>query len=63
MYLGNEEREKVGEREREIGAREMLYFKCNSYKMTTTTTTTFTKVTRSLYIVTNLGQLPFMLFT
>ena len=30
---------------------------------TTKTTITFTKVTRSLYIVTNLGQLPFMLFT
>ena len=44
----------------QIGTKSMSLFKgCNSYKMTKN----LTKVTRSLYIVTNLGQLPFMLFT
>ena len=46
---------------RERGTKNISIFKgCNSYKITTTN---LTKVTRSLYIVTNLGQLPFMLFT
>ena len=38
-----------------------LFKKCNNYKMTITQP--LLKVTKSLYIVTNLGQLPFMLFT
>ena len=52
--------------ERERGTKNKLYSRRQQLQMTTTTTKTtitFTKVTRSLYIVTNLGQLPFMLFT
>ena len=68
----HKEREREREREREIGTKNKLYFWRQQLQKTITTTTfteaivttiTFTKVTRSLYIVTNLRQLPFMLFT
>ena len=47
-------------RERERGTKTVFLIKSATV---TKTTNTLQKVTKSLYIVTNLGQLPFMLFT
>ena len=49
--------------ERDIGTKNKLYSRRQQLQMTIATTTNFTKVTRSLYIVTNIGHLPFMLCT
>ena len=50
------------ERERERGTKEYLYIHTNA-TVTTMNNQPLQKVTKSLYIVTHLGQLPFMLFT
>ena len=50
----------VREREREAQRVYLLLSKCNSYN---NEQQPLQKVTKSLYIVTHLGQLPFVLFT
>ena len=56
-YESKQDTHKEGERK--IGTMNNVIFQ----EATITTTTIFTKVTRSLYIVTNIGQVPYMLFT
>ena len=51
------EKEREREREREAQKISLYSRRCNSYNQP------LQKVTKSLYIVTHLGQLPFMLFT
>ena len=63
LRIGENKIRTEGGREREIGTKNKLYSRRQQLQMTTTTTTTLLKVTKSLYIVTHLGQLPFMLFT
>ena len=62
MRIGDMKQNTHRERARERHKEYLYYQECNSYN-NEQPTTTFTKVTKSLYIVTNLGQLPFMLIT
>ena len=62
-YRRKQDTQKERERERKRGTKNIDYIQEMQQLQIITTTTTFTKVTRSLYIVSNLGKLHFMLFT
>ena len=61
LRIGDVKQDMHRDRERERH-KEYVYIHTNA-TVTMTTNQPLQKVTKSLYIVTNLGQLPFMLFT